>query len=387
MYNFQFFMPTKVLFGAGQLKNLHDEVLPGHKALIATSNGSSTKKYGYLAAVEKELELAGVEHVLFDEIRPNPTAQNAMDGARRAKENGCDFVVALGGGSVMDCSKMIAMMMTNPGTLWDYSFSKAGGKKPFEQNGAPLVCISTSAGTASEVDFGGVISNDAEQEKTALFHPSMFPVLSVVDSDLTMSVPPKFTAYQGMDAFYHAAETVINKNVHPMAEMFALKTIELVAKYLPVAYRDGSNAEARSYLHLANTLAGYYMMCTSQHTLEHVMGSYHPQLEHGAGLIMISHAYFDFFAERKAAEEPMKKMARAMGVENPTSGKEFIRALDALIASLDCDTLRMSDYGITTEEVKTWPPRMHEVIGGDITADPLPMSDEGYLKIYEQSYK
>ncbi|MBQ6770072.1 MAG: iron-containing alcohol dehydrogenase, partial [Bacteroidales bacterium] len=91
MYNFQFFMPTKVLFGAGQLKNLHNEVLPGRKALIATSNGSSTKKYGYLAAVEKELELAGVEHVLFDEIRPNPTAENAMDGARKAKENGCDF--------------------------------------------------------------------------------------------------------------------------------------------------------------------------------------------------------------------------------------------------------------------------------------------------------
>lgn len=387
MYNFQFFMPTKVLFGAGQLKNLHNEVLPGRKALIVTSNGSSTKKYGYLAAVEKELELAGVEHVLFDEIRPNPTAENAMDGARKAKENGCDFVVALGGGSVMDCSKMIVMMMTNPGTLWDYSFSKAGGKKPFEQNGAPLVCISTSAGTASEVDCGGVISNDAEQEKTALFHPSMFPVLSVVDSDLTMSVPPKFTAYQGMDAFYHAAETVINKNVHPMAEMFALKTIELVAKYLPVVYRDGSNTEARSYLHLANTLAGYYMLCTSQHTLEHVMGSRHPQLEHGAGLIMISHAYFDFFAERKAAEEPMKKMARAMGVEHPASGKDFIRALDALIASLDCDTLRMSDYGITPEEVKTWPPRMHEVLGGDITADPLPLSDEDYLKIYEQSYK
>ena len=85
------------------------------------------------------------------------------------------------------------------------------------------MCISTSAGTASEVDCGGVISNDAEQEKTALFHPSMFPTISVVDSDLTMSVPPKFTAYQGMDAFYHAAETVINRNVHPMAGMFALK--------------------------------------------------------------------------------------------------------------------------------------------------------------------
>jgi len=387
MYNFQFFMPTKVLFGAGQLQNLHKEQLPGKKALIVTSNGSSTKEYGYLAAVEKELDLAGVEHVLFDGVRANPTRESVMEGAKKAKDNGCDFVVALGGGSVMDASKMIIMMMTNEGDLWDYSQSKAGGKKPFAHDGAPLICISTSAGTASEVDFGGVISNDAAGEKSALFHLSMFPKISVVDSNLTMSVPPRFTAYQGMDAFFHAAETVINKNVHPMAEMFALKTIELVAKYLPTAYKDGSDREARSYMHLANTLAGFYMLCTSQHTMEHVMGSNHPDLVHGAGLIMISHAYFDFFAERKAAEEPMKKMARAMGVENPTSGKDFIKALDDLIASVECSGMKMSDYGITPEELKTFPAKVHEVLGGDITADPLPLSDKDYLSIYEASYK
>ena len=117
------------------------------------------------------------------------------------------------------------------------------------------------------------------------------------------------------------------------------------------------------------------------------MGSNHPDLVHGAGLIMISHAYFDFFAERKAAEEPMKKMARAMGVENPTSGKDFIKALDDLIASVECSGMKMSDYGITPEELKTFPAKVHEVLGGDITADPLPLSDKDYLSIYEASYK
>ena len=160
-----------------------------------------------------------------------------------------------------------------------------------------------------------------------------------------------------------------------------------MAKYLPVAYKDGSNVEARSYLHLANSLAGFYMLCTSQHTLEHVLGSNHPRLEHGAGLIMLSHAYFNFFAERGAAEEPMKKMARAMGVEKPASGKDFIAALDRLIAALDSSDLKMSDYGITPDELKTFPQKMHEVLGGDITADPLPLSNEDYLTIYEQSYK
>jgi alcohol dehydrogenase len=138
---------------------------------------------------------------------------------------------------------------------------------------------------------------------------------------------------------------------------------------------------------LANSLAGYYMICTSQHTMEHVMGSKHPNLVHGAGLIMISHEYFNFFAERKAAEEPMMKMARVMGVEHPTSGKDFIDALDKLIASVDCQDLKMSDYGITKEELKEWPAMIHQVLGGDITADPLPMTDEDYLGIYERSYR
>lgn len=387
MYNFQFFMPTKVLFGAGQLGNLHLEQMPGKKALIVTSNGSSTKKYGYLEAVEKELDLAGVSHVLFDEVRPNPTNHNVMDGAAKARQNGCDFVVALGGGSVMDCAKCIGLMMVNEGDLWDYAFSQKGGKKEFVSPMAPLVAITTSAGTGSEVDMFSVISNDEMEEKTGVFDRSMFPTISVVDSDLMMSVPPKFTAYQGMDAFFHAAESVINTKEHPMGEMFALKAIELIAENLPKAYADGTDREARSNMALANSLAGYYMLCTSQHTMEHVMGSYHDSLAHGAGLIMISHAYFDFFAERKAAEEPMMKMARAMGVENPTSGKDFIRALDRLIAAVGCQDLKMSDHGITREELQKWPQHIHEVLGGDITADPLPLSDEDYLSIYEASYK
>ncbi len=387
MNRFIFNMPTRVLFGAGQLQHLHEEKLPGEKALIAISNGQSTKKYGYLARLEKELEQAGVDYVLFDEIRPNPTRENVMDGALKAKDNGCDFIVALGGGSVMDCAKCIALMVTNPGDIWDYSLSKQGGKKTPEFDAAPIVAITTSAGTGSEVDIAAVISNDAAKEKTGIFFPSMFPTLSIVDAELMTSVPPKFTAYQGMDAFFHASESVINKNEHPMGEMFALKAIELIAKYLPIAYQDGNNLEARENMALANTLAGYYMLCTSEHTMEHVMGSYHEELVHGAGLIMLAHEYYDFFAKRKAAEEPMIKMAKAMGVENPASGKDFVRALDMLLGAIDCGNLKMSDAGITKDELKLYPKRIHEVLGGDITADPLPLTDKDYLEIYERSYQ
>ena len=387
MNNFIFHMPTRVLFGSGQLNRLHEEKLPGNKALVVISNGQSVKKYGYLARVEKELDLAGVEHTLFDEIRPNPTRETVMNGAKAAKDNGCDFIVALGGGSVMDCAKCIALMVTNPGDIWDYSLSSYGGKKNAEFDAIPIVAVTTSAGTGSEVDIAAVISNDETKEKTGIFFSSMFPTLSVVDADLMLSVPPEFTAYQGMDAFFHASESVINKNEHPMGEMFALKAIELIAKYLPIAYRDGSNKEARENMALANTLAGYYMLCTSAHTIEHFMGSYHENLVHGAGLIMTAHAYYDFFAEKKACEEAMMKMAKAMGMGNPTSGKDFIKMLDELIAAVGCSNLKMSEAGITREELKLYPQRVHEVLGGDITADPLPLSDADYLEIYEKSYR
>lgn len=387
MYNFNFYNPVKVLFGPGKLNELHSETLPGKKALIVTTNGTSVRKYGYLDRVQKELEQAGVEYAVFAEIRPNPTDINVMDGAKAVKDNGCDFVIALGGGSVMDCSKCIALMAANEGDIWDYSLSANGGKKNAPNPAIPIICITTSAGTASEVDIASVITNDKTQEKTGIFFPSMFPTLSIVDSDLMMSVPPKFTAYQGMDAFFHASETVVNKNVHPMGEMFALKTIELVAKYLPRAVKDGGDKEAREMMAYANTFAGYYMMCTSAHTMEHVMGSFHDDLVHGAGLIEIAHAYYDFFAERKAAEEPMKKMARAMGVENPASGKDFIAALDKLIADVGCADLKMSEDGITKEELKKYPAKVHEVLGGDITADPLLLSDDDYLAIFEAAWK
>ena len=157
MKNFIFNMPTRVLFGAGQLGHLHEETLPGKKALIVTSNGQSAKKYGYLARVEKELDLAGVGHVLFDEIRPNPTRENVMDGAKAVRDNSCDFVLALGDGSVMDCAKCIALMAANTGDIWDYSLSGHGGKKTPEFDAIPIVAVTTSAGTGSEVDIRSIL--------------------------------------------------------------------------------------------------------------------------------------------------------------------------------------------------------------------------------------
>ena len=149
----------------------------------------------------------------------------------------------------------------------------------------------------------------------------MYPVLSIVGPGLTFTVPQDYTAYQGMDAFFHASESVINTKNSQMGEMYALLAITLVAKYLPRAVKNGKDRQARSFVSLANTLAGYYMRCTSAHSLEHAMGGFHPKLPHGAGLIMLAHAYYAFFADRKACEGQMVKMAKAMGMPDARTGR------------------------------------------------------------------
>lgn len=382
---FEFHIPTRVLYGPGSLKRLHEERLPGTRALVVIGAGGSMKRHGQLDELIAELNAAGIEHVLFDQVRPNPTAENVDEAAALAVAQGCDFVVALGGGSPMDAAKAIALVAPNEGSCWDYARSATGGRKIPTAAPLPLVCVTTSAGTGSEVDRWAVISNDETQEKTG--YPAAYPTMAVVDSDLTMSVPATFTAWQGMDAFFHAAESVININENVVGEMFALKAIELIAKYLPRAVADGSNKEARNNMAIASSLAGYYMLCTSEHTMEHALGSSHPELPHGVGLILISHEYFDFFAQRKCCEEQLVKMARAMGAENASSGADFVAALARLIDDVGCSDLKMSDYGINREEFPNVVKKYHEVWGGNIYANPVMLSDEDVLGILERSYR
>ena len=179
--SFQMYVPTRILFGKGQLEGLHKQKLPGKKAMIVISNGKSTKRNGALEKTEKELKLAGAETVLFDKIMPNPLKQTIMEGAAFAKENHCDFIVALGGGSVMDASKAIAAMAANDGDLWDYISGGTGKGLPLVQEPLPVIAITTTAGTGSEVDQWGVVSNEETDEKIGFGgYDSLFPQIAII---------------------------------------------------------------------------------------------------------------------------------------------------------------------------------------------------------------
>lgn len=255
--DFGFFCPTRILFGAGRLNDLHKQALPGRKALVVISNGRSTKASGYLSRTVNQLQNAGVATVIFDRIEANPLKSTVMAGASFARENGCDFIVALGGGSVMDASKAISFMATNDGDYWDYVPAGTGKGLPLKHKPLPVVAITTTAGTGSEADPWGVITNEETHEKIGFGTDDSFPVLAIVDPELMVTVPPRFTAYQGFDALFHSVESYLSGQANLMSDMLALTAVEHVTAALPSAVEHGDDLEARTRVAFGQYPFGY----------------------------------------------------------------------------------------------------------------------------------
>ena len=382
-------LPTKVLFGAGKVKELCKEQMPGKKALLVISGGKSVKVNGSLAAVEQGLTAAEVDYVLFDKIQANPLEPTIMEGVLAARENGCDFIVGLGGGSVLDSATIIsAIAPQKEGRVWDYVQGGTGGGRPLTEKPLPYIEITTSAGTGSEVDCWGVVTNPDTHEKIGF--QGGYPVLAIVDPELMVTVPPTFTAYQGFDALFHSVEGYVSKFCNEAAEMVELAAIRNIAEYLPRAVKNGSDLEARTKVAFANTMSGYSMevcSCVSQHAMEHALSGYHQELPHGAGLIMISEAYFTHMIENHACDDRFVEMAKAMGNPNASEPMDFIEALKALQVACGVDQLKMSDYGITPEEFPVMAKDAKNTMGGLFFCDRIELAEQDVISIYQKSYR
>lgn len=391
MMHFDFYNPTHLLFGSGKLGELGDQKLPGKKALLLISAGKSAKASGALEKTQAQLARAGVEYVVCANIRENPAKELVMEAAQVARDNGCDFIVALGGGAVLDSAVAVAAMATNPGDLWDYVSGGTGKGKPLVNKPLPQVTITLTAGTGSEINNWGVISNLETHEKIGFGGaPELVPVLAVVDPELMRTVPAKYTAYQGFDALFHNTEVMMSKGVNLLSETLALSAIANIAKYLPRAVKDGNDLEAREHVAYGSTIAGMTMQLTSttaQHSMEHAMSAYHPNLPHGAGLIMISVEFARFFIERHACDAQFIKMARVMGLTDADKPEDFLTALTQLQEACGVADLKMSDYGFARDEAMTLAVNARETMGGLFLANPCPLSDEECAGIFERAYR
>ncbi len=387
--NFDFNSPTRIIFGSGSIAELGKLPLPGKKAMLLMSCGQSAKISGAYDKTVEGLKSAGVEVFEFAKVMENPVHTMIMEGAAFAREHECDFIVALGGGAVLDSSTAIAAMATNPGELWDYVWGGTGKGKRLKKPGLPVVTITLTAGTGSEVNCWGVISNLETKEKIGFGDPLLQPLLAIVDPELMKTVPPQYTAFQGFDALFHHTEVMMSNSLNIMSEALALSAIENIAAYLPRAVADGNDLEARERVAYAATMAGLTMQLTSvtaQHSMEHSMSAYHHNLPHGAGLIMISKEFAQFFIDRHACDEQFIKMARVMGMPNADKAQDFITALEALKEKCGVADLRMSSYGIEWTESVTLAEGAVSMQGGLFYANPCDMTIGECAEIFEKSY-
>lgn len=388
---FSYFIPTKILFGAGKLNELSHIPLPGEKALVVITAGKSIKTNGYLERVLTLLSKNNnTEMVVFDKVMSNPVLSHVMEASRMARNEHCDFVIGLGGGSAIDSAKSIALMANNPGNYWDYIQAGTGGRQNVPNKALPVIAITTTAGTGTEADPWTVITNETTGEKIGFGSPDTFPVISIVDPELMLTVPPLFTAYQGFDALFHAAEGYISNSATPLSNILALRSIELITRWLPVAVADGSNIEARTQVAFANTLSGMIesmSSTTSQHALEHALSAFNPQLPHGAGLIMMSESFFGFFADKIPVL--LNDLAKAMGenMDLYPEGHAFVGALLKLQQQCGVAGLKMSDYGISEENIPALIKNAHDTMGKLFLRDRYILSPEETVQILMKSFK
>jgi 4-hydroxybutyrate dehydrogenase len=245
----QFNFPTIILYGEGALKAF-SERLPGVAKHVLLVTDATLVKAGLAAQVESTLKVVGISCTVFDGTHPNPIEEDVEKGLSIYKNSGCDALVALGGGSPMDTAKVIRFMATHPGPLSQYD-DAIGGDKLIKNPMPPLYAIPTTSGTGSEVGRSGVIILRATGKKTIFFNPKLIPDIAVLEPGLTVGLPPHITAATGIDAFTHCLEAYFVDAFHPLADGIALEGLQLILNYLPKAYSQGKNLEARGAMQMA----------------------------------------------------------------------------------------------------------------------------------------
>lgn len=267
--------PTRILFGPGLIRELPEacKKLNIKRPLLVTDVGLKDHPI-----TQRSLEInkaAGLETAVFADIKPNPTGTNVDNGVKAYLSGGHDGVIAFGGGSGLDAAKAIALMVGQKRPLWDFVDEGDNYLRVYEAGMAPVVAVPTTAGTGSEAGRASVILNEATHEKKIIFHPRMLPSLVISDPELTLALPPHITAATGIDTLVHCFEAWCAPGWHPLADGIAIEGMKLVAEYLPRAYKNGTDIEARAGMLAAASMGAtaFQKGLGAVHALAHPLGA------------------------------------------------------------------------------------------------------------------
>lgn len=339
---FTYYNDVHLTFGEGTFSQIGTLTRPwGEKAMLVTGR-SAMEKTGYLQKAQDLLAEAGLDVVTFNEIPPNPDLTTVRRGADIAKEQECDVVIGLGGGSAMDSAKAIAVGASDDRPLTDFLIPDENGNKvkPPEAT-LPVIAVTSTAGTSSELTPYAVITVSESCEKTAMAGDNIYPKAAIEDPEITYSLPPEITAATGADVLSHALEAYISTDANPMSDHQALRAIELVSKHLPDAVETGDE-QARRGMMLANMFAGYSLAAcgtTVMHGLEHPMSAHIPEIAHGAGLAALMPTWADMLWEEMPDRfaEIAKRLGMRVGDDTRDAARKVSEELKQFLGRINMD--------------------------------------------------
>lgn len=388
---FSYFLPVNIQFGWNKVDHIDNFAAPyGKKALIVTGR-SSAKKSGLYDRVVAKLDAAHIDHVLFDQVDANPLTTTALDGAALAKSESCDMVIAIGGGSIMDCAKGIAFMAVNDGDINDYIFNRK-----VSDNALPLIVIPTTCGTGSEGNGFGVLTNPETGDKKSLRCNAIVPKVSIVDPGVMGTMPPHVLASVGFDALCHNIEAYTSKTAQPFTDALAHYAVTLLAQYLVPLYKhvkataEGKPAvlnekqltKAWEAVTLASTIGGM-VINTAGVTLAH--GMEHPasglkDITHGVGLAVIEPVAVEY--TWSANPDKFDALAR---IFNHGDGSELGEALRLIVHDLDLTT-NLTELGFTKKDIPWLVDNVYVVATGNIANTVAEISRKDIEALYKKMF-
>ncbi|MDY3971842.1 MAG: bifunctional amino acid transporter/iron-containing alcohol dehydrogenase [Clostridia bacterium] len=374
--SFSYNLPVNIVFGSGKVNQVGELTKPyGKKALIVTG-GSSAKKSGLYDRINNALKVAGLETVLFDKVKQNPLTTTAEEGAKFASENGCDVVVAVGGGSIMDCAKAIAFLAVNNGDINDYIFNKLHSDKAL-----PLVLIPTTCGTGSEGNGFAVLTNPDNGDKKSLRCNAIVAKVSIVDPECMMTMPKHILASVGFDALCHCIEAYTSKIAQPFTDALSLYAISLIADNLVKVYNDPTDKEGWEKITLASTIGGM-VINTAGVTLAH--GMEHPasglkDIVHGRGLAALTPVVIE--ASYKGERFKFGNIARAMG---GLTAEDCAVKVRSLLKALDME-IGLGDLGIEEKDIPWMAENCMKVSAAGVANNPVVFTQEQIAQLYAKA--
>ena len=373
---FKYFLPVNIEFGSGKVAKAGELTKPyGKKALIVTGH-SSAKKSGLYDKVKDSLKAEGIDSVLFDKVAQNPLTTTAAEGAAFAKDNGCDVVVAIGGGSIMDCAKAIAFLAVNDGDVSDYIF----GKKASD-TALPIILIPTTCGTGSEGNGIAVLTNPDNGDKKSLRCNAIVAKVSIVDPECMMTMPKHVLASVGFDALCHNMEAYTSKIAQPFTDALSLYAVDLIAHNLVDVYKGTGSKDSWEKITLASTIGGMVINTTGV-TLAH--GMEHPasglkDVVHGKGLAALTPTIIE--ASYQGAPEKFAKLAKLFGGEK---AEDLAGKVRELLEDIEL-TCTLSDLGIEEKDIPWMAENCMKVSAPSIANNPVVFSQEEIAEIYKKA--